>query len=145
GADWEGGRLMSLHFRKTLVHDVIGDGVPSGKPQGIRWHVWKHGSAVAVEFWVRRAMPMSDGQIWGPTVSIDGEDYEAGGVEVHRAPSEDEADRARPVCGILGGPCIHHGSSLAASRFVEMWCGTDGEVWNMLAERLRRELAGEPT
>lgn len=103
-----------------------------------------YGNKVAVEFWV---FVYQERPEYGfrPFQLRDGRWATPGGVEVHHRPSEGEGGNTQG-CTVLGGPCNHDGSSLAASEFCEdwHWRGDDEPVWSLLESWMRGRDDDEP-
>lgn len=86
-----------------------------------RFGSWRHewsavGARGAISVWITEARSDSDSEAYG-------------GVEVHYRTPPDYMIEDAPSqikCHLLGGPCWHDGSSLAADSWIEMWRGGDG-------------------
>ena len=64
----------------------------------------------------------------------------AGGVEVHsRVAMYGDKEADHQCCNVLGGPCWHDGSSLAASEFFEYWHGDDECAFGLCESWARSE------
>lgn len=120
---------------------------PNGEVDSVRYSV--HRPTFSIEFHVGHVPDIEGLRAWGGGfVEVEGvgELFISdcpGGVEIHSRTRprwcDEDQQPDHQACRVLGGPCWHDGSSLAASEFREFWHGDDESVWTMLESWARRE------